>query len=508
MFEHSPHPPRAYQRRAAQAIVDRVLPDGAIVPAKVGWGKGMLTIAAFYELALRKQIDTVLIICPAYVRSVWADASPITGELAKYPNPRVPVQVVEHSATGSPLPRRANVLQVVVTNYELVRRPNRLDDLVCWLKGRKTLVVCDESWNLWTPSAMQTKAIGTIVAHADRAVFLTGSPGKPEQVYSQIQAINAKAYPVRNAFHWKARYATAGGYMGREIAGYRDDTAAERLAVENRYVIAPLDSDSVEMMPPSIITAQLTTRTWDIYRQMRDEFVAYLDATTSAVAPQAGVKFMRLQQILAGFVGGIEADGEDVLPTTGNSDIREVGTEKQDALLEWLHGQPTGRSIVWCRFRPEMERLATALRDIAPVHMLWGKPKETAAKQHEADRAVLKRLFSPASPDKSRRWIVGHPAAGGAGLDFSGADLSVYATNAQSLRVREQSIGRIHRPGQRSNARVVDIVAVGPKGQLTVDHALIKALRQEQDITEWTAAQWRAAVTGDDYASAPTWSTP
>jgi hypothetical protein len=190
---------------------------------------------------------------------------------------------------------------------------------------------------------------------------------------------------------------------------------------------------------------------------------------------------------------------------TGN--IREVGTEKQDALLEWLGGQETGRSILWCRFRPEMERLAKVLRGIAPVHMLWGKPKDVAAKVHEEDRMTLKRLFAPAAPDASRRWIVGHPAAGGAGLDFSGADLAVYATNAQSLRVREQSIGRIHRPGQKSNARVVDIVAVGPKGQLTVDHALIKALREEQDITEWTAAQWRAAVTGD-YAAASTWSTP
>jgi superfamily II DNA or RNA helicase len=141
------------------------------------------------------------------------------------------------------------------------------------------------------------------------------------------------------------------------------------------------------------------------------------------------------------------------------------------------------------------------------VHMLWGKPQGASTKHHEADREELKRVFAPRSTDTARRVIVGHPAAGGAGLDFSGASTAVYLTNAPSLRVRQQSIGRIYRPGQKHKTTIADVVACGPKGQRTVDHAIIAALRAEQDVAEWTAAQWRAAVTGD-FEAPTTWSTP
>jgi hypothetical protein len=57
-----------------------------------------------------------------------------------------------------------------------------------------------------------------------------------------------------------------------------------------------------------------------------------------------------------------------------------------------------------------------------------------------------------------------------------------------------QANGRIHRPGQLQRPRRVDIIAVGPRGQRTVDHSVLATLRADQDMTDWTAAQWRAAV--------------
>jgi hypothetical protein len=506
MFERSPHPPRAYQRRAAQAIVDRALPEGTFVPVTVGGGKTMLSLAAIYALAKERALDTVLVIAPAYARSVWASSDPTIGHVAAYPD--VPIAVSEYCAATPILPKQSATLQMVVTNYELVRRAHHLQRLIVWLKGRKTLVVCDESWNLYNPQALQTKAVQSLMHHADRGVLLNGTPGRPEQVYGQITVLNPQAYPVKNYHHWKARYAVMGGFQSREIVRYNPEREAERIAIESRYIVAPLESDVIELpelLPPVTIEAPLTGRTWDLYRQMRDEFVAALDSGECAVAPQAGVKFLRLQQILAGFVGGVEATDEGGVATI---ETREVGAEKLNATLAWLDGQRLDKAVLWGKFRPEMERLAREI-ELTGVraHMLWGKPAGVRAKDHEAARTELKQLFAPRSTDTDRRVIVGHPAAGGAGLDFSGASTAVYLTNAPRLRVRQQSIGRIYRPGQKHKTTIADVVACGPKGQRTVDHAIIAALRAEQDVAEWTAAQWRAAVTGD-FEAPTTWSTP
>jgi hypothetical protein len=37
----------------------------------------------------------------------------------------------------------------------------------------------------------------------------------------------------------------------------------------------------------------------------------------------------------------------------------------------------------------------------------------------------------------------------------------------------------------------VDVVAVGPKGQKTIDHHTLKALRGKDDMARWTVSEWR-----------------
>lgn len=496
MFEDYPYPaPWPHQVRGAEAIVARRRPEGVLLPHDVGWGKSLTVAAAAYELYRTRQIDTVLVIAPAYARSVWSDPDPVLGEFAKWP--LVPLELTEYCAASPALPAACNRLQVVVSNYEFVRRENRMDTLIDWLDdGRATLLVVDESWMCYDALAQQTKAVKAIARSCDRMVLLNGTPGKPEQLYGQITTINATAYPVRNKFHYLARYCRMGGYERRKIVGYQEEHQAERIAVETRYIVPVLESDVVdlpELMPPALIEAQLTTKTWDIYRQMRDEFVAEIDIGTIATAMSAGVKHMRLQQILAGFVGGVEGcDDQDVM--TAVSKYVVVGDEKLKAAQTWLDGNNPNKAMLWGRFRPEMARVADALRQSNErVFMLWGK-QDSPQRDHDDERRRLKLTLAPGSPDGARVRVVGHPAAGGAGLNFSGASVGLWLSAAQSRRVRKQADGRIQRPGQTRRAQFVDVIAVGPQGQKTVDHSTAAALKAEDEWADWTAAQWRAAV--------------
>jgi hypothetical protein len=67
-------------------------------------------------------------------------------------------------------------------------------------------------------------------------------------------------------------------------------------------------------------------------------------------------------------------------------------------------------------------------------------------------------------------------------------------SNDFSLFTRQQSEDRTHRPGQHHPAAYHDIVAEGPRGQKTVDHVVLKALREKLDIATWTSAAWVRAL--------------
>jgi hypothetical protein len=70
----------------------------------------------------------------------------------------------------------------------------------------------------------------------------------------------------------------------------------------------------------------------------------------------------------------------------------------------------------------------------------------------------------------------------------------VYLSNDFNYRTRAQADGRIDRPGQTQPVQYVDVVATGPKGQRTVDHHILQALRRKEDIATWSALQWRQVL--------------
>ena len=171
--------------------------------------------------------------------------------------------------------------------------------------------------------------------------------------------------------------------------------------------------------------------------------------------------------------------------------IREIGREKLDAVLRYVVAHDLQTVIVWCRFRPEMDRAEIALRHAGyTVSSLRGG-------QSQSERDLATKAFAPGQPVSGKIALVGQPAAGGAGINLSGADHAIYATNTFSLKDRDQSEGRIDRPGQTRRPRYVDVIACGPDGQRTVDHSVIDALRKRHDVATWTSAMWTRALMGE-----------
>lgn len=73
----------------------------------------------------------------------------------------------------------------------------------------------------------------------------------------------------------------------------------------------------------------------------------------------------------------------------------------------------------------------------------------------------------------------------------------LYMSNDFSLKTRLQSEDRVHRPGQMHPVSYFDVIATGPQGQKTIDHAVVKSLKAKEDIADFTTAAWLDALAED-----------
>lgn len=492
-FEHQKAGVEALLRNRAFALFDQV---GA------GKSKQVVDAACFLYGAQNHaaRIEAVVVVAPASVRSVWADPDPVLGEVAKHAWPDVPIRITEYSAkaTKKGLPVLDDKhLNVVVTNYELLRREERLNFLLVFAKLHKTMLVLDESWMIQNPRAHQTKAMRKLTETCTRVVLLNGTPGDPKAVYSQFWVMDPKILGFKNEFAFRNAHAVMGGYMNKKIVDWQH--MEEFQAKVAPYALRRLTHECVDLPPVSYtqIDARLTPTTWTHYVAMRDELVTWLSQNEVCTAEQAGVRVMRLAQITNGFLGGVRETELNLLTddiTVPASSLREIGREKLDALLEWLGQHPPegDKAVVWGRFRPEIERTARVLQEAYPqsqVRKLYGG-------QSQEERNEIKQLLAPGG-NPAASIVVGSPQAGGSGLNFAASSVAIYLSNGFSLKDRLQSEGRLDRPGQTRPVVVLDIVACGPNNERTLDHLIVAALRRKEDLSNLTASAWRNALVNE-----------
>jgi len=247
-------------------------------------------------------------------------------------------------------------------------------------------------------------------------------------------------------------------------------------------------------LPPKlnapIIEVRLTQKTWEKYVSMREEFVAYLNSEDEvSIVGTAPVKALRMAQICSGFLGGIATDTEETLTA-------EIGCELTNAFLDYfefrLNSQEDFKLITWCRFRPEISRLYRMVKERFPnvrVEVLQGG-------QNKADKEAGKTLFHPdAPPVKGPALLIGQPQSGRFGLNFTQCHFVDYLSNDYSYLTRKQSEDRVDRPGQKHESLIQDYVVVGPRREKTISGVILKALRQHEELANWTCAKWVQEIT-------------
>jgi SNF2 family DNA or RNA helicase len=319
---------------------------------------------------------------------------------------------------------------------------------------RFDLLILDESHRIKSPSGKTSRWVSRLAQTCKRRVALTGTPmpHSPLDIYAQFRALAPHEFGY-SFVRFRNRYAKMGGYGGKQVTGFQNmDDLQERMS---RWTYQA--DRSVLDLPDALhhrVPIELSAKARKLYRDLDADFCAQvLDGEITAA--NALVKLLRLQQLTSGRV---------TVENESATRLVQVDTSKQDALAELLRDLPQGEPVV-----------------------VFGRFTSDLASVHEAAAANNRRsLELSGSRRELEEWQAGYAPvlavqiqAGGTGVDLTRARYCVYLSVGFSLGDYEQSLARVHRPGQGRTVHYYHMVASD-----TIDQKVYDALSNRKQVVE------------------------
>lgn len=414
---------------------------GAMLNMGMGTGKTLTTIGLLHDAR------RVLIITPKAVMAVWPGefrkhaayemhALPLTYSSVKINAGKAQDFLAEADAKN--LPHAA-----IIVNYESAWR-EPLSEL--FLKYRWDAVVLDECHKIKTPGGKASRFCAKLRKKAAKVYGLTGTPmpHSPLDLYGQMRAISPELYGS-NYHAFERRYAMLGDF--KQPIGYINQQEMQ----EKFFSVAfQAGRECIELPEAThtVIPVTLEAEARRKYNELATELATEVEGGL-ITASNALVKLLRLQQICGGAV-----------KTDDGSYVR-ISTAKRSALTELLEGMGGEPCVVFCRFTSDIdavrEACATLKLDYAE---LSGKRNDLAAFQQGTGHVIAVQIQS-----------------GGVGVDLTRARYCVYYSLGFDAGAFEQSLARVHRPGQKQAVSYYHLIA-----ERSVDERVYQAMRDKRDV--------------------------
>lgn len=486
--------PYAHQLRGIKRLIRKPI-YGLFWEMRIGKSKCIADTASI--LRENGELDALVILCPAQVKSVWMHEK--IGELVKHMY--VPFRSWSFDAKRHDmmdLLAQANPdLTVITVSHEFLRQEDRTGAfhyskaLAEAVAGKKTWLVMDEASAFASYKSQQTRSALALrdTMKPSRVTTLDGTPigNSLMEQFSKFGVLDQKILNYKSFFQFRAIHGVVQKSpftkMGKLVGFKRQELIDEKVKDWCEY-LEQRDCLDMPTIVTSFITVALSPRTWATYCQLRDELVADLSDGRTASVGHAAVKVLRLAQICSGFIGGVEN------AQTGQFEVQELSDESCKSAVEWLglrlRENPNFRCVLWCRWRPELERLFRAVKDKHGIATgLWyGSSKQYNDELH------------PDSELTGAYCLIAQPQAVRYGVNFSKADTELYVSQDYNVTTRSQSEQRLQ-PGEgvRQITSAVDLLVTGPKGQRTVTWDISESLKNKSEIGHRTASEWKRILT-------------
>jgi SNF2 family DNA or RNA helicase len=340
-------------------------------------------------------------------------------------------------AVGTPTQRKAALnsgAQIIVSNYDNIQ----------WLAEQKLdfdAIVFDELTKLKNPSGARFKALNKVIGDVGIRWGLTGSftSNGLEDVFGQCKIVDQTLLGrAKGAF--MQQYFTL---VNKDFGDWQPRKGSLELVMQRikpaTFVLEP--GEYKDKLPPLHTVEVACKMDMTGYNKMKKDFV--LD---DVVAVNAAVVTQKLQQMSSGF---LYSDSGPIW----------LSAHKFDRLEELLDENQHANTLLVYQYQEELAEL----------------------------KRRFKHLTTLDDVDAIERWNRGevrllavHPKSAGHGLNLQhGGYHIVFLSLPWSLELYEQTIGRLHRSGQRHDVWCYVFLTDG-----TVDHKIWRALHDKLSLSQ------------------------
>jgi SNF2 family DNA or RNA helicase len=421
---------RPYQDDAADFLYER---DRAMILAPVGAGKTAITLTAMQAMLNDGLVKRWLVVAP---KRVCTDVWPV--EAPKWSG------ITPALAVGTPAQRAAAIrsdASVVVINYDNL---DKLEDL-SGFDG----VVFDELTRLKNPSGKRFKALEKLMSTMAIRWGLTGSftSNGLEDVFGQCKIIDQGLLGrAKGAFLQQYFICT-----NREFGQWTPAPGALEQVMERlkpaTFVLDP--GDYKDKLPPChVVETRVQLADRGPYEKMKRDYVVKF-GDDRVIAQNAASVTTKLQQMASGFV----YNREGPLP------VHWFSSHKFDRLEELLDENQRANTIVVYNYQEELAELRRRFPHAQTIE----------------DKDVIERWNAG-----EVELLLVHPKSAGHGLNLQhGGCHMVFVSLPWSLELYEQTVGRLHRGGQRHAVWVYVMLT-----EKTIDERIWAALHEKRAVSD------------------------
>lgn len=415
-----------------------------------GLGKTWTVIAEADQLAKQKLINTIVVICPKSIVSVWAEEITTHSEGHR-------VHVWDRGFQKV-LEGKGPVWWII--NVDAVNKTKTSHvgyDTIDYIlqQTNKVMMVVDESTIIKNSDSKRTKAVTALGKKCLYRRILTGTPiaNTPLDIYAQMAFLSPTIFPhSKNFFAFRARYAIMGGFQMRQVVGYKNQ---EQLAeIVGKHSFRATKDECLDLPPRTtqVRYVELSKDSWKAYRAFVDEVAVEL-ADSVMTMDQVVKKISKLRQLTGGWV----KDDEGQTYRVGKEKFTEL-----EHLLDECRGQ---KVIVWCQFIQEV----FAIQDAYPeARIYYGGMNQKA--RNEA-RYAFEYGTCP--------MIVIQNDTGSMGLTLNQATVSIFYSNPVYPLPKDQARDRNYRKGQDKPVTEYELIVKG-----SIDETIFQSWKNKRSLAE------------------------
>jgi len=443
-------------------------------------GKTKVVIDTAAHLFIENKIDAVLIVTRSGVHSNW-----VRKEIPKHCP--VPYDAewwdAERYSSRSYHERLHELLTCesliffAVNNESFIK--SRAQSFINSLLKLRVMLVVDEVHDFRKPGSKRSRLARQLAKHCIYRRTMTGTNNGncPLGNWAQFEILSKGALGYETYGPFEREYATfeqgrSGNHVFKILDSYQNlekmqqsiDKWASTITRRECPDLPPLVTSSFDIRPSNLQR--------DFYRRLKRDFEVRLNDGSILTAEEAGVRRLKLQQVLSNFM--IDESGQV-------HTIDENHNTRLDGLMIQLE-DAEDKVIVWCRFKKDISNVASRLRleqiEFVEYHGDIGKE----------DRFQAETKFKE---DPDCKVFLGQPQAAGLGLDLSAASTIVWYSHTDDIVVRDQANERATEKGASS---VAVITLVVPD---SVDEDILSNLNSKTEIIEFmdhARKDWRQCM--------------